>query len=71
MSPRSGSPVIDIELQLRGQLAAALVAEAKRRNRPPAELLSDLIEIVIGDDLFDAVPDTGPAGAGKHKGRRT
>lgn len=47
--------IIDIELQLRGALAAALEAEAKRRGRPPAELLSDVIEMVIRDDLWVAV----------------
>lgn len=60
MNPRFNAPVIDIEIQLRGQTAARLEAEAKRRNRPPAELLADVIEMVIGDNLFDAVLDTGP-----------
>ncbi len=55
MSRRSNEPTLNIELELRGQLAAALSAEAKRRSRPAAELLSDVIEIVIRDDLWKAV----------------
>lgn len=47
--------IIDIELQLRGKLAAALQAEAVRRKRDPAELLSDIIEAVLTDNLVNAV----------------
>lgn len=54
---RAPAHVIDIELQLRGRLAAALEVEARRRNRQPAELLSDIIEAVLGDNLIDAVLD--------------
>lgn len=53
------APIIDIELQLRGPVAAKLEAAAKARRRPPAELLSDVIETVITDNLFDAVLDDG------------
>jgi hypothetical protein len=51
-------PVTDISLQLRGKLSAALLAEAKRRKRDPADLLADVIEAVIADNLFAAVLET-------------
>lgn len=51
----SKAPIINIELDLRGPLAAKLELEAKRRASTPAELLSDVIEIVINDNLFKAV----------------
>ncbi len=50
-------PIIDIEMQLRGSLAAKLEAAAKVRRRSPAELLADVVEVVISDNLFDAVLD--------------
>jgi len=53
--PGSGQPVIDIAMQLRGTLAAAVQAEAKRAKRSPADLIADVIETVIKDDLFKAV----------------
>ena len=46
-----------IDLELRGQLARRLDAEAKRRGRPAAEIIADLIETVIEDDLVAAVLD--------------
>lgn len=51
------APIIDIELQLRGPVAAKLEAAAKVRGRPPGDLLADVIEVVIEDDLFEAVLD--------------
>lgn len=55
-----GPPVeIDIELTLKGPLAAVLIRHAGKRNRAPVELLADIIEAVLGDDIVDAVLDDG------------
>ena len=48
---------IDIELQLRGPLAARLASAAFERRVKPAELLADIIETVLTDDLIAAVVD--------------
>lgn len=53
---RSG-PVIEIELGLRGSVAAALINEANARNVRPIDLLADVIENVCTDNLFSAVVD--------------
>jgi len=55
---RQDEPVIDVSFQLRGALAAALEAEAKRRKRDPGDLLADVVKAVIADNLFAAVLET-------------
>lgn len=48
---------IAVEIILRGVLAAKLLAEARRRGRPPAELFADIVEAVLDGDLVTAVID--------------
>lgn len=48
---------IDIELSLRGELADAVVAHAKRLGQEPAEMLADILEIVFEDNLVNAILD--------------
>lgn len=47
----TGRVEIDIETQLRGNLARKLIAEAKKRRREPADLLADIVICVLRDDL--------------------
>lgn len=51
----AGALIIDVDLQLRGRLAAKLQSEAKKRGVKPGDLLADVIELVITDNLFEAV----------------
>lgn len=55
-------PEIDIELTLRGPLAATLRLHAARRRRKPVDVLADILEAVLGDDIVDAVLDDSHAG---------
>lgn len=57
IAPSSAGPEIRIETELRGKLAAKLIAEAKKRGRQPVELIAAVVELVIADDLFAAVLD--------------
>ena len=49
---------IDIELTLRRNLSVALQIAAHDRNKRPVDLLADIIEIVLTDNLIDAILDT-------------
>ncbi len=46
-----------VELKLTGPFAEALVAHAKKRSTQPGLLLEDIVEVILGDDLVDAVLD--------------
>lgn len=54
---RRDGPEIDIKLELRGDLARALINAAKARKIDASELLADIIEMVLTDDLIAAVCD--------------
>lgn len=56
---RHDALVIDIETQLRGRLARALVRAAARRKVKPVELLARIVETVLNENLIDAVLDDG------------
>jgi hypothetical protein len=55
------SPLHNYELEntftLRGNLARMLLVHAKARQRDPCELLADLVEIILSEDLVDAILD--------------
>jgi hypothetical protein len=55
----NGDITIQIFLTLKGQLAQALDDAAAERNRPPVDVLADIIETVLGDNLIGAVLDDG------------
>lgn len=46
-----------VEIELGGVLFANLVQAARRRKKKPFEVLADVIETVLGEQLFDAVLD--------------
>lgn len=54
----NSGPVIEINLLLRGQVAAALLSAAIARKVPAIDLLADVIETICAENLFDAVIDT-------------
>lgn len=49
--------MIDINMTLNGPLSDTLIAAAAKRGREPAEVFADIVEVVLGDDLVDAVLD--------------
>lgn len=49
--------LIDIQTQLRGELAERLVEEADKRGQRPIDIVADILTAVIQDDLFTAVLD--------------
>lgn len=53
---KASSEVV-VEIQLGGVLFANLVQAARRRKKKPFEVLADVIETVLGEQLFDAVLD--------------
>lgn len=50
-------PEIEIELRLRGDVAAGLINAANGRGMRPIDLLASVIETVCTEDLFTAVVD--------------
>lgn len=51
--------VIDMELQLRGELSATLLKEAQSRGVKPIDLMADIINTVLRENLVKAVLDDG------------
>ena len=54
---RLDGPELDVELTLRGAIAAALINAAVERGLRPVVLLANIIEHVIADNLISAVVD--------------
>lgn len=52
-TPRS----VTYTVALSADTARLLMTEAARRDLPPATLLADIVECVLGDRLLDAVLD--------------
>ena len=53
---KAASEVV-VEIELGGVLFANLVRAARRRKKKPIDVLADVIETVLGEQLFDAVLD--------------
>lgn len=47
------------EFTLKGELARTLLQHSAARQREPVEVLADLIEIILRDNLVDAILDDG------------
>ena len=43
------------EITLSGRLAERLLGHAKRRRLPAVDVLADIVDVVLRDDLVDAV----------------
>jgi hypothetical protein len=54
---KNGGVILMIETELRPPLSATLLCHAERRGIAPVALLADLVEVLLGDDLIDAVLD--------------
>lgn len=54
---RRDGPELELNLMLRGDVAAALVNAAMARGRRPIDVLADVIEAGCADDLFTAMLD--------------
>jgi len=52
-----GAVVLDVEMTLRGDLAQTLLDHAKKRGVAPVHLLASIVNLVLKDDLVDAVID--------------
>ena len=48
---------IEVAMVLKNDLAKKLIQEAAKRNRPPVDLLADVVEAAIEDNLFAAILD--------------
>lgn len=48
---------IDLDIQLRGELAKRVLEHAERLRIEPQEMLADIIEFAINEDLVDAILD--------------
>lgn len=50
---------IDLAISLRGETAKRCLEIAERRGQRPEEMLASVVNIVIDDDMVDAVIDDG------------
>lgn len=48
---------ITMRIVLRGELARQVIEIAERRRQEPVEMMASVVEIVIRDDMVDAVID--------------
>lgn len=46
-----------MEIVLRGELARQVIEIAERRRQEPVEMMASVVEVVIRDDMVDAVID--------------
>jgi hypothetical protein len=48
---------IKIEMGISGEMARTLLEHCERRSRAPVELMCDLVQMILSENLIDAILD--------------